>query len=162
MGRNRNTTLQKPQTKVKVSGVRRSATISCKYLTKEELALKKRLDTEEWNIERPEIREHCENGIRPCPFVGCKYHLYLDVNKENGSIKFNFPDLEFDELEETCSLDIIKKGDTTLDAIGKHMNLTRERVRQIEAVAIEKLTNSGLFPKEVLEFFQINQDEEDK
>lgn len=155
MGRKRNLTLSKPVTKLKVSGIRRGSTISCKYLTREELALKKKLDDENFISTPPQVRSECKDGIRPCPFLSCKYHLYLDVNKENGSIKFNFPDIDFDELEETCALDIIDKGEATLDLIGKYMNLTRERVRQIEATAVEKLLNCGLFPAEVLEYFSI-------
>ena len=51
-------------------------------------------------------RAECAEGPRPCPYVSCKHHLYLDVNPETGSIKLNFPDLEVDEMAETCSLDV--------------------------------------------------------
>ena len=36
--------------------------------------------------------EACQQDHRPCPWVACKHHLYLDVNPETGSIKMNFPD----------------------------------------------------------------------
>ena len=64
--------------------------------------------------------------------MACKYHLYLDVNPETGSIKMNFPDLEPWELEETCALDIAERGGVTLEEVGAILNLTRERVRQVE------------------------------
>jgi len=80
--------------------------------------------------ERPRIRGECANGLRPCPFVGCRHHLYLDVNRENGSIKFNFPHLEPWELARSCSLDVADEGENTLDLVGGALNLTREAARQ--------------------------------
>jgi len=82
--------------------------------------------------ERPRTRGECEEGDRPCPWVACKYHLYLDVNPETGSIKLNFPDLEVWEMKETCALDIADRGGATLEVVGATMNLTRERIRQME------------------------------
>src|SRR4030095_9996023 len=31
------------------------------------------------DVERPQTREECTNMQRPCPFVSCAHHLYLDV-----------------------------------------------------------------------------------
>ena len=39
---------------------------------------------------RPKLRSECATGPRPCLFVSCKYHLYLDVNPRTGSVKLNF------------------------------------------------------------------------
>ncbi|RME52097.1 DNA-binding protein [Candidatus Woesearchaeota archaeon] len=89
---------------------------------------------------KPRLRSQCREGMRPCPHVSCKYHLYLDVNPETGSIKFNFPHQEVHELEETCALDVAERGGVTLEEVGEHMNLTRERIRQLEATAIQKVT----------------------
>jgi len=61
--------------------------------------------------------------------------LYLDVNERTGSIKLNFPDLEVWELPETCALDIADRGGITLEEVGEIMNLTRERIRQLETAA---------------------------
>ena len=87
---------------------------------------------------RPATREDCLNGPRPCPFVGCKHHLYLDVSR-HGSIKVNFPDLEPWELAESCALDVADRGGLTLDEVGVVMNLTRERIRQVEVKALAKM-----------------------
>jgi hypothetical protein len=89
--------------------------------------------------QRPRTRADCEDAVRPCPYVGCYYHLYLDVNPDTGSIKLNFPDEEVNALSETCALDVADGHRLTLLEIGKLMNMTRERVRQIEAAAIRKL-----------------------
>lgn len=67
---------------------------------------------------RPSTRSECKDGPRPCPYVSCRHHLYLDVNPHNGSIKFNFPDKEVWELEQTCSLDVAEEGGVELHVVG--------------------------------------------
>lgn len=88
---------------------------------------------------RPKTRADCVNGPRPCLFVSCKHHLYLDVNPATGSVKLNFPDKEIWELPHTCALDVADQGGITLEEVGDIMNLTRERVRQVEALGLSKL-----------------------
>lgn len=95
----------------------------------------------EFEFTRPRTRAECKDTERPCPFVSCRYHLYMDVNEEkrNGAIKINFPDLEVYDMAETCVLDLAEAGPRTLDEVGEFMNLTRERVRQIEEECLNKL-----------------------
>ena len=76
---------------------------------------------------------------RPCPFVSCSHHLYLDVNPETGAIKLNFPHLEVWEMAETCSLDVADRGGITLEEVGAILNLTRERIRQVEVRGLYKI-----------------------
>ena len=80
---------------------------------------------------RPKNRDQCRGGVRPCPFVSCRYHLYLDV-KSRGAIILNFPGREVWELEETCALDLADQGGMTLEEVASFFELTRERIRQIE------------------------------
>jgi DNA-directed RNA polymerase sigma subunit (sigma70/sigma32) len=61
------------------------------------------------------------------------------VNPSTGSIKLNFPDKEVWELEETCALDVADRGGITLEEVGTIMNLTRERIRQVETRGLLKL-----------------------
>ena len=116
----------------------RAKTIAMKRLTKEEIRLGALLYPPE-DVDRPKVREECATGMRPCPFVSCKHHLYLDVNPETGSIKLNFPDLEVWEMKETCSLDVADRGGVTLEEVGEILNLTRERIRQVEVRGLLKL-----------------------
>jgi hypothetical protein len=88
---------------------------------------------------RPRTRAACATGPRPCMYVSCKHHLYLDVNPETGSVKVNFPDKEVWELAETCALDVADRGGITLEEVGAIMNLTRERIRQVESRGLHKL-----------------------
>jgi len=76
---------------------------------------------------------------RPCPFVSCSHHLYLDVNPQTGAIKLNFPHLEVWEMAETCSLDVADRGGITLEEVGAILNLTRERIRQVEVRGLAKI-----------------------
>jgi hypothetical protein len=79
----------------------RAQTISVRRITKRELAIGRALfpPDEHADVPRPRTRGDCKDGARPCPFVSCAHHLYLDVSAESGAIKLNFPDLEADELE---------------------------------------------------------------
>jgi hypothetical protein len=100
---------------------------------------------------RPQTRADCIDGARPCLFVACKHHLYLDVNPETGSIKINFPDRDVWELDETCALDVAERGGVTLEEVGDILNLTRERVRQVEVTGLTKL--KGESPQHELDVF---------
>jgi len=116
----------------------RARTISVKRMTKRELELGRLLypETGYW---KPAQRVDCTSSERPCPYVSCKHHLYLDVSPRTGAIKLNFPDLEVWEMNETCALDVADRGGTTLEDVGAIMNLTRERIRQVEVRALAKL-----------------------
>ncbi len=116
----------------------RAKTIALKRLTKEEIRIGREVFPP-IPYSRPVTRAECEDGPRPCPYVSCKHHLYLDVNPETGSIKLNFPHLEPWEMVESCSLDVAERGGITLEEVGAIVNLTRERVRQVEVRATTKL-----------------------
>lgn len=119
-------------------GLRRSKTLSTRRLTREEIREADEVITALEDL-RPKDRGQCVTGARPCPWVSCKFHLYLDVNPETGSIKLNFPDLEVWEMPETCALDVADRGGITLEEVGEILNLTRERIRQVEVHGLEKL-----------------------
>lgn len=121
----------------------RAKTVHPQRISKRELAIGRALyPPEEFaELQRPRTRDDCKDSDRPCPFVACKHHLYLDV-EPNGSIRFRFPDIPSDELEKlpgTCELDLLDHGEMTIEAIAEVMNLTRERIRQIETAALAKL-----------------------
>ena len=126
----------------------RSKTIAMKRLTREELR-QGALMYPPVDIPRPTSREECRGEMRPCPWVACKHHLYLDINPETGSIKINFPDLEPWELKHTCALDVAERGGITLEEVGEIMNLTRERIRQVEVRGLLKLKMGSPSPDEL-------------
>ena len=116
----------------------RARTISVKRMTKRELEIGRMLYPET-DYYKPATRAECAEGARPCPYVSCQHHLFLDVSSRTGAIKLNFPDLEVWEMNESCALDIADRGGTTLEDVGAIMNLTRERIRQVEVKALAKL-----------------------
>ena len=85
---------------------------------------------------KPSSRSECLKGVRPCPWVTCRHHLFLDV-RADGGIRENFNNPE--EMLATCSLDLAEDGPRTLDQVSVLMGMSRERVRQIEEQALVKL-----------------------
>ena len=89
---------------------------------------------------RPQTFADCESvglgELFACPFVSCKHHLAIDVNDRTGSIKLNRPDEDISEHASTCALRVADHGALSLEEVSRMMNLTRERVRQIEAKAL--------------------------
>ena len=119
----------------------RARTISVKRMTlKERNRLRAEYpDTDHW---RPATRADCAGIPRPCLYIGCKYNLFVDVMPDTGAIKLNFPDLKAWEMGESCTLDVADRGGTVLEDVGEIINVTRERIRQIEVAALENLMES--------------------
>lgn len=137
-------------------------TLSPRRVSKRRLALLMEQAAIEVHEKRPTTRGECLTMERPCPYVSCKHHLYLEVRK-NGTIALNFPDLEVWELIDTCALDVAEEtelGDSsrpsgngegdgvTMERVGLVLNMTRERVRQIEERALETLQRKALALRE--------------
>ena len=87
----------------------------------------------------PATRADCLDGPRPCPWVGCRFALFLDVNPKSGSIQFNWPELEPGDLDHSCALDLADAGPQSLEDIGTMLGVSRERARQIETQALTSL-----------------------
>lgn len=121
------------------NGHGQARSINPRRITMVERAHFRALYPEASSIERPAVRADCVDGPRPCPFVGCRWHLYLDVNGQTGTIQLNFPGVDVEELTESCALDVADRGGTPLEGVGEAMAITRERVRQIEDRALDKL-----------------------
>lgn len=90
----------------------------------------------------PRTRGDCANVPRPCPFVSCSQHLYLDVTLA-GNLTLNFPDIEPDEMVHSCALDLADEGGMTLEAVAQAVALTRERIRQIETKGLARIWDTG-------------------
>lgn len=94
-------------------------------------------------------RADCIDGPRPCPIVRCRYHLALDI-KGSGAIHLpsmtdksrvrELRDIDVASMTETCALDVADRGEHDLRTIGELLNISAERVRQIEETAIKRLT----------------------
>lgn len=111
--------------------------------SKRELEIEKAMNADLEHIQRPKTRGECAGIERPCPFVSCRYHLYLEASK-SGAIRFNFPDIEVDQMTESCVLDVADRQGEQVEKIAELMNLTRERIRQLEVAAFEKMKTMGI------------------
>ncbi len=87
----------------------------------------------------PATRGDCVDAPRPCPHTRCKHHL-LDITNGNlpghGRSGPRLPLLT--DMRETCALDVADRGGATLEEVGEILGVTRERIRQIEAIALRK------------------------
>jgi hypothetical protein len=131
------------------TGRLRSVTLDATRISKRALDQGRQLyplEEHEWAEGRPRSYELCEaiglGSVIPCPFVSCRSHLYLDVDRQSGNIRISRPDLEPTDLPETCARRVADQGGITLEALGAATNITRERVRQIETIAFNELKRS--------------------
>jgi len=108
--------------------------------------MKAGIEEETPDIPRPRTRADCESGPRPCPWVGCRYHLALDMHKGVG---FGLRDIPPWEMTVTCALDVASIGGLSLEQTGEFLGLTRQRIEQIEKVAMRKVkTNRRLLTEQ--------------
>lgn len=94
---------------------------------------------------RPQTRADClpggRNAQRPCPYVSCAAHLALEVRSHGtyATLRESFPGVEVWDMVETCVLDVADRGGAALEEVAALMNLTPERARQVEALAMERV-----------------------
>jgi len=82
--------------------------------------------------QRPRTRGECVDGPRPCPWVGCRHHLYLEVQPSTGRIILPWGNLDPNEIPETCSLDVADDGEHSLEEVAPLLNLGAAGVHAIE------------------------------
>lgn len=111
--------------------VRHSSTVNVDRISKRDRARLATRFPDDGKRRLPLTRAECEFVPRPCPYVSCRHHLYLDVTRY-GSIRLNFPEYAPDELGESCSLDVADRGSHSLEEIAPFLNISKERVRQLE------------------------------
>lgn len=97
---------------------------------------------------RPKTRGDCHDGPRPCPWISCRQHLLTELT-ENARLVFHTgcrgcrPTVDeivaiLDQMKESCALDVAERGGVTLEEIAEMMQLSLERIRQVEADGIRK------------------------
>lgn len=90
---------------------------------------------------RPKTRADCAASVRPCPWVGCRHHLFTEV-RANGTIAYPYGTrLEaLEQMQDSCSLDVAEQGGVTWDQVGEAMNCSMQMARVIETTALAKLS----------------------
>jgi hypothetical protein len=107
-------------------------------VSKAEIEERRRITPDDGKRRLPLTRAECSTGPRPCPLVSCRHHLYLDVSP-SGNVRLNFPDIQPEDMVVSCSLDLADEGPLTLDQLAQVMNLTRERARQVQDLALARI-----------------------
>lgn len=80
---------------------------------------------------RPTCRSECREGPRPCPWLQCRYHLWME--ERYGSVRLRVG-------AESCALDIAERGDeVTFTELGELLGVSQSRAHQICADALTKL-----------------------
>jgi hypothetical protein len=87
--------------------------------------------------QRPRTRGDCVGDDRPCPWVSCRHHLFIDRISVEGDVVATFDDIV--DMPETCSLDVAERGAMTFEDVGTTLGVSRERVRQIEVEALKSM-----------------------
>ena len=95
------------------------------------------------DVQRPTNRLECKGGKRPCPWVSCRYHLYLDV-RQTGNLLLNFPGVELEDLAATCALDVADGEPQQYEQIAKIMHASKQLAHAIEKKALAKCGRSDL------------------
>lgn len=94
---------------------------------------------------RGDCLEGGSNAQRPCTRRRCWWHLSHTGYRGPGSNASRRDKIVFRDMEgaaETCALDVADAGDHTLLQIANFMGVSRERVRQIEALAMNRFALS--------------------
>lgn len=94
--------------------------------------------------DRPRTRAQCPSSGKPCPWVLCRYHLWLDRKQYKGRDALNmvWPDRAPEALDETCALHAAERHSgegMSLQEVSDLIDTSRERVRQLEAEAMQAL-----------------------
>lgn len=112
---------------------------------------------------RPVTRADCADGPRPCPWIRCRHHLLIEaalVGRERlerspawapglrvhpAARRARTLEDALRALPESCALDVAAAhpDGAALETIGEVLGVTRERVRQVEALALRKLTSAS-------------------
>ena len=87
-------------------------------------------------VSRPNKRGDCVNNARPCPWVSCRHHLGVEIQK-SGAVRET-------GASETCSLDVADRGEHTLEEVGVILGMSRQAVQQFERRALARLKDRRL------------------
>jgi len=81
-------------------------------------------------LKRPRYRAECVDGPRPCPWVGCRYHLYLDVEIDDDGhprIVRNQPGHPL-PTDPSCALDVAEAGAHEAEDIAAILGTSPEEI----------------------------------
>lgn len=87
----------------------------------------------------PQARSDCRGGPRPCPFVSCKYHLFLVIDPRKATVSHRVDASDIWEIPFTCALDIAEMGGAEFLRVSKVLNLSVEYTLTLHNAAVSKI-----------------------
>lgn len=124
-------------------------------------------------LKRPKTRGDCANSPRPCPWVGCRHHLLLEVTRagalrssrglyelpmsrgrtkpypRQGIDSVSFEEWgdeavkKLNEMEHSCALDIAEDGVSDVEEIGGLLGIKKKMTEKVYRDAIIKARYMG-------------------
>ena len=104
----------------------------------------------------PASRAECRDGERPCPYVRCKWHLWLVLGSDRPGRRYDGrtpptalrPAWLEDPMPPCCTLDIAERAETLDDPgsireLAAAIGLKPSRIHDIIATALAKLRANG-------------------
>lgn len=85
-------------------------------------------------ISAPLTRAECREWPLPCRLTRCRYHLDA---REKGTHR------TARRTTETCALTVAESGPSEVNEVADHLGVTRQRVNQLEALALRKLARGA-------------------
>lgn len=96
-------------------------------------------------VRPPQTIEECRHGIRPCPFVDCRYHALTLSSERLHNLKDNELIDYLVNLSETCIMDVLsKKGHCQEDEISMILGIPKEEVSRIIKEHKKEYLNASL------------------
>lgn len=90
--------------------------------------------------DRPRTRADCRDAPRPCPWVSCRHHLFLDVRRTGAIAYPHGTDVAaLERLGDSCALDVAERGEATHAQVGQALNVTMQMASLIEQAALGRL-----------------------
>jgi hypothetical protein len=78
----------------------------------------------------------CRKLPGPCPHIVCRFNLTSERRDNRGAKP---TEIHLPVVRESCVLEAAERGGMTLEEIASRLSITRERVRQIQLGALEKV-----------------------
>lgn len=98
-------------------------------------------------LHRPQTRGDCAGGIRPCPWVSCRHHLFLEVDKRGREVRTNPVADDPLDLPETCALDVAERDGINLEEVADLLGISRQRIDIVLERSLIKLRINPLAKK---------------
>jgi hypothetical protein len=91
---------------------------------------------------RPVTRDDCKDAARPCPWLGCRHHLWSDEHDGVEARVLSLPVIG----APSCALDVVDEGKDLLPTeIGRMIQRRPEEVSENLESALRKCKEAGVF-----------------